>query len=76
MNMLEKLRQQSISRENANKAVEVINNKAFSFSEKLEKVQALETKSSATEQVLFAEIFSSLHLMAETQAEIDLMAGV
>jgi hypothetical protein len=63
--MLEKLRKQSINRDNANAAVLVINNAELSFSERLAQVEALETKSSPEEQVLFAEIYSSLHLLAD-----------
>jgi hypothetical protein len=76
MNMLEKLRQQKISRENANEAVSVINDNTLSFSDKVKRVQALEAKSSASEQVLFAEIYSSLHGMAITPEDINLMAGI
>jgi len=76
MNMLEKLRQQKVSRENANEAVSVINDKSLSFSEKVKRVQALEAESSAAEQVLFAEVYSSLHGMAITPEDINLMAGV
>lgn len=76
MSMLEKLRQQKVSHVNADDATDVINNDDFSFSEKLMHVQSLESKSSAAEQVLFAEIYSSLHHMAITQEDIDLMAGV
>lgn len=75
MKMLEKLRQQKVSRDNADEAVSVINSNDFSFSEKLDRVQALEAKSVAAEQVLFAEIYSSLHNMAITQEDIDLIAG-
>ena len=76
MNMLEKLRQQKVSRKNADEAVSVMNNTEFSFSEKVKRVQALEAKSIAVEQVLFAEIYSSLHGMAITPEDINLMAGV
>ena len=76
MNMLEKLRQQKVSRENANKAVSVINDKSLSFSDKVKRVQALEAQSVAAEQVLFAEIYSSLHGMAITPEDINLMAGI
>lgn len=76
MNMLDKLRQQKVSRTNANEAVSVINDKSLSFSEKLIRVQSLESTSSAAEQVLFAEVYSSLHLLAVTQEEINLMAGI
>jgi hypothetical protein len=76
MDMLTKLRQQTVSQENANEALNVINNINFSFSEKVKRVQELEEKSSAAEQVLFADIYSTLHLLAESQADIDLMAGV
>jgi hypothetical protein len=76
MNMLEKLRQQKVSRDNANEAVSVINDKSLSFSDKVKRVQALEAKSSAVEQVLFAEVYSSLHGMAITQEDINLMAGI
>ncbi len=75
MSMLEKLRQQSIPRDNANAAVLVINNAELSFSDKLAQVEALEGKSSADEKELFAEIYSSLHGLAETQADIELIAG-
>lgn len=76
MTMLEKLRQQSTSRDNANAAVLVINNATLSFSDKLAQVEALEAKSSAQEKALFAEIYSSLHGLAQTQDDIDLMAGL
>jgi hypothetical protein len=76
MNMLEKLRQQKISRDNVNEAVSVINDKSLSFSDKVKRVQALEAKSSAVEQVLFAEVYSSLHGMAITPEDINLMAGI
>lgn len=75
MNMLEKLRQQSTPRENARAAVLVINDPKLSFSDKVAQVEALEAKSSAAEKALFAEIYSSLHALAQTQADIDLMAG-
>jgi hypothetical protein len=76
MNMLEKLRQQKVSRKNANEAVSVINDKSLSFSDKVKRVQVLEAQSVAAEQVLFAEIYSSLHGMAITQEDINLMAGI
>jgi hypothetical protein len=74
--MLEKLRQKSTSRDNANAAVLVINNTTLSFSDKVAQVEVLDAKSSADEQTLFAEIYSSLHALAQTQADIDLMAGL
>lgn len=76
MTMLEKLRKQSTSRDNANAAMLVINDNALSFSDKVARVEALESKSSAAEQVLFAEVYSSLHALAETPADIHLMAGM
>jgi hypothetical protein len=76
MNMLEKLRQQKVSRENVNEAVVIINDNFISFSEKVKHVRQLEAKSSAAEQVLFAEIYSSLHGMAITPEDINLMAGI
>ena len=76
MGMLDKLRQQKVIRPNADEATDVINNDDFSFSEKLMHVRSLEAKSSAAEQVLFAEIYSSLHGMAITPEDINLMAGV
>jgi len=75
MNMLEKLRQQSTPRENARAAALVINDPKLSFSDKVAQVEALEEKSSTDEKALFAEIYSSLHGLAQTQADIDLMAG-
>jgi hypothetical protein len=75
MNMLEKLRQQKVSSEKANEAVSVINDKSLSFSDKVKRVQELEAQSVAAEQVLFAEIYSSLHGMAITPEDINLMAG-
>jgi hypothetical protein len=74
--MLEKLRQKSTSRDNANAAVLVINNTTLSFSDKVAQVEVLDAKSSADEQTLFTEIYSSLHALAQTQADIDLMAGL
>lgn len=76
MNMLERLRQQSTSREHANAAALVINNKTLSFSNKVARVEALEAKASADEKALFADIYSSLHGLAQTQEDIDLMAGL
>lgn len=76
MNMLEKLRAQKTSRENANAAVLVIHDLTLSFSDKLAQVETLEKKASSDEKVLFAEIYSSLHAMAETPEDIHLMAGL
>jgi hypothetical protein len=74
--MLEKLRAQKTSRENANAAVLVINDTRLSFRDKVAQVETLEKKASPDEKVLFAEIYSSLHAMAETPEDIHLMAGL
>ena len=79
MTMLEKLRQQSKqagNRDNANAALLVINDNSLSFSDKVAQVEALEAAAAPGEKDLFAEVYSSLHGLAQTQADIDLMAGV
>ncbi len=76
MSMLDKLRKQSTSHDNANAAVLVVNNTELSFSDKVVQVEALEAKASADEKVLFAEIYASLHGLAETPEDIHLMAGL
>ncbi|MDO6488239.1 hypothetical protein Q4503_11040 [Colwellia sp. 6_MG-2023] len=76
MNMLEKLRAKKTSRENANAAVLVINDPKLSFSDKVAQVETLEAKASSDEKALFAEIYSSLHALAETPEDIHLMTGL
>jgi hypothetical protein len=76
MTMLEKLRKQSTNHANANAAVLIINNTALSFNDKVAQVEVLDANSSTDEKALFAEIYSSLHALAQTQADIDLMAGL
>jgi hypothetical protein len=73
--MLDTLRQQSKQQDNANAALLLINDATLSFSEKVTQVEALEEKASSTEKPLFAEIYSSLHVLAQTQDDRDLMAG-
>jgi hypothetical protein len=76
MNMLDILRKQSKQQDNANAALLLINDATLSFSDKVAQVEALEAKASATEKTLFSEIYSSLHVIAQTQDDRDLMAGL
>jgi hypothetical protein len=76
MDMLEKLRQQPKSHENVQAAAAVINDAELSFSEKVDRVQALEDMSSGFELELFGEVYSSLHSLAQTQEDINLISGV
>jgi hypothetical protein len=54
----------------------VINDAELSFSEKVDRVQALEDMSSGFELELFGEVYSSLHSLAQTQEDINLISGV
>jgi len=76
MDTLAILRQQPKSRDNVRAAVDVINNAELSFSEKVAEVQKLESKSTGIELDHFSDVYSSLHLMAETPEDIHLMSGV
>jgi hypothetical protein len=76
MDMLETLRQQPKNRDNVRAAVEAINNTELSFSEKFERVQQLEDNSKGFELALFGDVYSSLHTMAITPEDINLMSGI
>ena len=76
MDMLETLRQQPKSRDNVRAAVEAINNTELSFSEKFDRVQQLENISKGVELELFSDVYSSLHALATSPEDIQLMSGI
>lgn len=75
MNMLTKLKQQQVSRVNVEQAQAVLNNNDLSFADKLTQVQALEDLATGFELDMFSDIYASLHNLAQTTADINLISG-
>jgi len=75
MNMVDKLKQQQVSRVNVEQAQEVLSNNTLSFAEKVKKVQALEDLATGFELDMFSDIYASLHNLAQTTADINLISG-
>jgi len=75
MSRLDKLRQQPKSRDTIRAAMQVLKDTGLSFSEKLTQVRELEQQAQEHELAMFDEIYSSLHNLAQTQDDIELISG-
>lgn len=76
MDMLEKMRKSKpLNYESLDKAFTIVNDEQLTFSDKVAQVEQLERQASGQEAELFGDVYSTLHLLAESEEDIRLISG-